>query len=224
MATAFLVAGLALALALLLAVIAIHRKLDAIPARIWSIARRERDQDESKALTVLTEAAAVKVAALTLSLRTYEEQIAADLRAQVAAAQTRARVIEHRSSDAAIALSAASELVSELAAIVAELSVQRPLPPAPLNAPQGNHARQQVDPSRARRQADEDHAEARPTVEMTPRPAAAHEDDEPEDELTTVTTKPLAGTPSATNGLRLVEPRRAIPPPPKSHTRREGPR
>lgn len=61
----------------------------------------------------------------------------------------------------------------------------------------------------------------RATVEM-PRPAAARtppaldvDEGEPEEELTQVASRPIAGTPSAPNGLRLPS-RAAIPPPPAS--------
>jgi hypothetical protein len=108
--TLCLCGGLALTLAL---VVAVHHKVDALPPRIWSIAKQERAQDAGAAVTALQEATAARVGPIVVSIRAYEEQIAATFRAQVADAQMRARIAERQSSEAGVALRAASELVRE---------------------------------------------------------------------------------------------------------------
>jgi hypothetical protein len=117
--TVVLCVGLALALALL---VAAHRRLDGLPLRIWSIAKRERDEREGAAVTALQEATAARVGPIVSSLRSYHEQIAATLRVQVADAEMRARVAERRSSEAGVALRAASELVREARALRDDLA------------------------------------------------------------------------------------------------------
>jgi hypothetical protein len=135
--TLCLCAGLAVTLAL---VFALHRRLDGLPLRIWSIAKKERAQDEGAAVTALQEATAARVGPIVSSLRTYHEQLAASSRAQVADAEMRARVAERRSSDAGVALDAASALVRELRALRdAELARVAPVkaPPVRVEAAQG---------------------------------------------------------------------------------------
>jgi hypothetical protein len=117
--TVVLCVGLALALALL---VAVHRRLDGLPLRIWSIAKKERAQDESAAVTALQEATAARVGPIVTSIRAHEEQIAAIFRTQVAEAQMRARIAERQSSDAGVALRAASELVREARALRDDLA------------------------------------------------------------------------------------------------------
>jgi hypothetical protein len=114
-----LCAGFALTLALGFAV---HRRLDGLPLRIWSIAKKERAQDEGAAVTALQEATAAKVGPIVTSLKAYHEQIAAGFRAQVADAQMRARIAERQSSEAGVALRTASELVREARALREELA------------------------------------------------------------------------------------------------------
>jgi hypothetical protein len=111
-------AGLVLALALL---IAIHGKLAELPLRIRRQVERDRAADEARALTTLQEAAAARVGTIVLSLRQCHEALEAYLRSDIAQSETRARVCERRSSDAGVALGAASALVSELRGILDDL-------------------------------------------------------------------------------------------------------
>jgi hypothetical protein len=93
---------------------ALYVRLDGLPLRLWSLAKKERSEDDEAALTLLQERAAAKAGAIVESLRDYDEQVAASFRAQVAEAQVRARIAERQSSEAGVALSAASALVREL--------------------------------------------------------------------------------------------------------------
>jgi hypothetical protein len=192
MATALIGAGIALALLLLLD---LRRRLDALPARIYGIAKQERDRDERHATTALTEATAAKVISITAALRVYEEELAATSRLQAADAEKRARMSERRLSDAGTALEAAAVLVRELRGVLDGL---RAAPPAVASEP---------DP------------DTRATVEMI-RPATSvppprdGEDDEPE-ELTTVTTRAPETTPMvdrAVESRARVSPRAVAPP------------
>jgi len=178
MATVFIGAGLALAVALL---VAIHRKLD--------IDRRERPRDDATALAALRRAATVEVATITAALRAYEEHVAEQYQQMVAASETRARVAEQRSSDAGVALSAASDLVRELRAALDGLAVH---PVVDIGPPAAAGAAFAADPDDARR-----------TVPMGAR-AASDDHDEPEEELTAVTHRPIAGTAGTVRGLRLT--------------------
>jgi hypothetical protein len=178
MATALIGAGIALALLLL---IDLRRKLDAIPQRIYGIAKQERDRDERHATTALTEATAAKVISITAGLRVYEEELAATSRLQMADAEKRARMAERRLADAGTALEAAAALVRELRAVLDGL---RAAPPAVASEP---------DP------------DTRATVEMLP-PATSvspgdSEDEEPE-ELTTVTMRAPETTPMLDRAVR----------------------
>ena len=169
-------AGLALALALL---IAIHHKLDGLPPRLWAIAKRERAADEARALTALTEATAARVGTITLGLRHHEEHLAASVRAQIAEAETRARVVERRSSDAGVALHAATDLVRALRSLCEEMEA--------LIACGHDAARARAAPALRDPPLDE-----RPTMELSPR-APAEEGEEPAEELTTVADRPAIG-------------------------------
>jgi hypothetical protein len=111
MITVLLSAGLALALALL---IAIHRRLSGLPLAVWALARREREANATKALDAMKEEVAARAGLAVVAIRRYEEQIGATFRAQVAEAETRARMAERRAADAATALEAAAVLVREL--------------------------------------------------------------------------------------------------------------
>ena len=93
---------------------ALYVRFDGLPLRIWSMARRERTEGDGPALTLLQEGTAAKVGAIVKSLRDHEEHVAASFRAQVADAEVRARVAERQSSEAGVALSAATGLVREL--------------------------------------------------------------------------------------------------------------
>jgi hypothetical protein len=97
---------------------ALYRRLDGLPERIFALARRQRAADQARALTVLQEMAAARVGPLVQGLRVYHEQLDADLRGRIAAAELRARVTERSSSEAGVALSAASTLVRELRALL----------------------------------------------------------------------------------------------------------
>jgi hypothetical protein len=96
---------------------------------IWNMARKERTEGDSHALTLLEERAAVKVGTIVESLREHEEHVAEGYRAQVADAQMRARIAERQSSDAGVALSAASVLVRALRGLLE--STRAPSPAAP---------------------------------------------------------------------------------------------
>ncbi len=112
---------------------ALYVRLDGLPLRIWSMAKRERTDGESAALTLLQERTAAKVGAIVKSLREYEEHVAASFRAQVAEAQVRARVVERQSSEAGVALSAASALVRDLRALRDDERAPPSAPPSPRN-------------------------------------------------------------------------------------------
>src|SRR5262249_6071283 len=103
MVTVLLAAGLVLALVLL---VALHFRLDRMPNAVWSLARRERVEEALKALDATKEAVAAKVGTSVIAIRQYEENIAASFRAQVAEAETRARVGERRLTDTGAALQA----------------------------------------------------------------------------------------------------------------------
>jgi hypothetical protein len=97
---------------------ALWNKLAGLPAAIQAEVRRERREGEARALTVLQEAAAARVGSITLALRSLEEQESARHRAELGAAETRARVAERRVSEVLPALGAASDLVRELRALL----------------------------------------------------------------------------------------------------------
>jgi hypothetical protein len=130
--TVVLYAGLALTLAL---IVTVHWRLDGLPLRIWSIAKKERDEGQGAAVTALQEATAARVGPIVNSIRSYHEQIAATLRVQVADAEMRARVAERRSSEAGVALRAASELVREARALRDDLARLLPAGVVPGGAP-----------------------------------------------------------------------------------------
>jgi hypothetical protein len=210
------VGSAAIVLGLLLYVgtlVLIRSWIAATPVRLWAIAKQDRERDERRDLDALQEATAAKVGAITRALREYEEQIAADFRAQVAAAETRARTAETRAriaereaSDATSVLTIASELLrdvraahqglGELPALVAELRAKATAPAAPA-APEGDEETRKT-------------VEMRPPASCTPAPAAAAEGDEPEEEMTQVAPRPAA-LPASSSGLR-ISPRAAVPP------------
>lgn len=100
-----LYAGLALALALL---VWLHRKLDRLPPAIWSVAKKERGASETKALDLMKETVAQKAGQALIAIMTYHERVVAGLHDQIASTETRARVGERRASEAAAALSTAT--------------------------------------------------------------------------------------------------------------------
>jgi hypothetical protein len=195
----------------------IRNWINATPARLWAIAKQERERDERKELDALQEATAAKVGAITRALREHGEQITADLRAQMAAAETRARMAETRvrvaereASNATSMLAIASELLrdvrsthqglGELPALIAELRALAKTGPATLPAPppEGDDETRKT-------------VEMRPPASCTP-PGSAEGEDEPEEELTQVASRPAAlPVPASSSGLRISP--RAAPPP-----------
>ena len=111
MDTFFMAAGLAVALALL---VGLHYRLGELPINVWAQVKRDRDTPTPKALDAMKEAVAIKAGAAVLAIQRHEENLAATFRAQVAEAETRARMSERRAADTVTALQAAAELVREL--------------------------------------------------------------------------------------------------------------
>jgi hypothetical protein len=172
-------------------IIAIHRWIDAIPARLVARIERERTHGEQRAMDTLRAAAGERVAKLVTSLRDYEEQTAAAARARFAAEGARTRLAEGRAQaadrdmgEAVTALAAASALVAQLREILDRLPPA--LPAAPAEDP--------ADPQERR------------TIELK-RPTPKVDDDEPDEEPTKITPR------SAQSGLWLAA-RPAVPPSP----------
>jgi hypothetical protein len=171
-------------------VLAVHRWISAIPARVALLLRAEREVGQKEALDALQAAAGARVAQVVSALCQHEEQAAAVHRARETAADNRARVAEGRADAAArreggavTALEAASALVTQLRTILDA-------------APRSKPADEPADP------------QARRTVEMkrTALPqAAAGDDDEPEEEKTQVAKRPALEQPTS-SGLRLAKP------------------
>jgi hypothetical protein len=84
----------------------------------------------------LQEAAASRIGGLVIAIRTYHDQLAALVRAQVADAEVRARVSERQSSEAGVALSRTYIRLSEAAARVEAKRTSPTSPPGawPLDA------------------------------------------------------------------------------------------
>lgn len=112
---------IAIVLLLLLARLSFH--IDKIPGRLFALVKQERAREDSRAQSALLEAAALKVGPLVAGIRTYHEQLAASLHAQLAEAETRARVAERRALDASTYLGAASTLVGDLRGLRDEMLV-----------------------------------------------------------------------------------------------------
>jgi hypothetical protein len=102
---------------LVVSVVVLSFRIDRIPRRLQVLFHDERSRGENLARAVLTEAAAQKIGPLLAGMRSAHDQTVASLRAQLAEAETRARVSERRASDAVIYLEAASTLVSALRAL-----------------------------------------------------------------------------------------------------------
>ena len=196
MATGILCAGLVLALVLL------YRKTASLPSVFRAVAKSLREQDDSRAVDAMKEAVAVRAGQAVIAIQTYQEQMATSLRAQIAEAETRARVGERRAADTATALEAASTLVRELRAAIdaaarlcRALEARRPSrPPLPTTRP----------PSAP---APDDEIE-RQTTEMPSPPALPRAGDEAgfgDDEQTRVADRPA--------GAALVRRARLIPVP-----------
>jgi hypothetical protein len=178
MVTFLLVAGLALALVLL---VALHYRLGDLPFHVWSLARREREADAPKALDLMKEAVAAKAGVAVLSIQRHEEGLAAGYRAQVAEVEMRARVGERRAADTATALAAATTLVRELRQALDRLP-QGTMPEAQ------DTARKPATPEAASREHLSPHG-GPPLVS-----AAPHEEERlSEDELTRVADRPRSG-------------------------------
>jgi hypothetical protein len=100
---------------------ALHYRFRGLPLAVWKVAQRDRAGDEQRALDVLQSAAASRIGGLIIGIRTYHEQLAGLVRAQLAEAEVRARVSERRSSEAGVALDAASTLVRDLRTLAEDL-------------------------------------------------------------------------------------------------------
>jgi hypothetical protein len=100
---------------------AFYLRLRGLPLDVWKVAQRDRAGDEKRALDVLQEAAASRIGGLVIAIKTYHDQLACLVRAQLAEAEVRARVSERRSSEASIALDAASVLVRDLRTLAEDL-------------------------------------------------------------------------------------------------------
>jgi hypothetical protein len=114
---------------------ALARKLDGLPAGIWNVARKERTADEGRAMTVLQEAASAKAGPLLIGIRSFHDQLYADLRAQLADAKVQTRIAERRSIEAGVAFSAASVLVRELRETLDAAKEVRTMPLLPPTLP-----------------------------------------------------------------------------------------
>jgi hypothetical protein len=97
---------------------ALYLRVDGLPLRVWSMAKKERAEGDARSVTALQEAAAGKVGAIVNALRAYQEEVAKAYRAQIGEADLRTRICERRSSEAGVALSAATVLVRELRGIL----------------------------------------------------------------------------------------------------------
>jgi hypothetical protein len=155
-------------------IFAIHRWIDAIPARLVAHVERERAHGEQRALDTLRVAAGERVAKLVLSLRDYEEQTAAAVRARAAAESARTRLAEGRAQaadrdmgEAVTALTAASALVAQLREILDRLPPV--LPAAPAEDPADPQERRTIELKRPPLEPDDDEPEEEPT-KITPRP------------------------------------------------------
>ncbi len=103
-------------LGLSMAFVALQRRLSALPHAVLALVRKERAHDGGRLLDVMKEAVAARSGQAVIAIQTCQEQIAQSLRAQIAEAETRARIAERRALDTATALEAATTLVRELRA------------------------------------------------------------------------------------------------------------
>jgi hypothetical protein len=183
---------------------ALYAKLDGLPLRIWSMAKKERTDGEGAALTLSQERTAAKVGAIVKSLREYEEHVAASFRAQVAEAQVRARIAERQSSEAGVALSAASALVRDLRGLV---DSERGLHRSTLRSLSASGDDAPITPPSTRAGDDGRRTSSRPPppVQCLGGEVASPERLSGEDELTCVSPRRLAGVPENA-GPRLVPP------------------
>lgn len=93
------------------------RRIESLPRRLLDRLEALRTQKDAQAQALAMEAAARKVGPLIAGIRSYHDQMAASLRAQLADAELRARLRERRDEDGVAYLSAASKLVGELRAL-----------------------------------------------------------------------------------------------------------
>jgi hypothetical protein len=191
-------AAILLGLALYAAtIIAVHRWIADLPARVALLIERERRRGEQRAFDTLRAAAGERVAALVSSLRDFEEQTRAAVRARAAAESARVRLAEGRAEAAmrredgvVTALEAASALVAQLRAALDHAG-----PPAAdtLGDPRDPAERKTV--------------EVRLVDGVLPN-LGGDDCPEEEEEQTKVAARPRAPG----SGLRLVPARPAIPP------------
>jgi hypothetical protein len=76
--------------------------------------QKERTRTERQALDAMAEAVAAKSGQAVIALTTYQEQMTENLRAQVAEAETRARVAERRVAETGRGLGALAEIARKL--------------------------------------------------------------------------------------------------------------
>ena len=204
-----------------LLLIGLHRRIGGMPSRLWAIARdeiaRARGADDARADEVLREVVGEKAERLLSGVRAYHDKIAADLRAQLAAAEVRARAAERAATDMTTALETATTLVRELRGMLDDQRAPRPALRKRAAAVDPDGPDDLANLANLPELPDDD--DARATIDIG-LPRLAADDDEPEEEMTQVAKRPLAGTTGAPNGLRLASLRKAIPPPPSSSRQR----
>lgn len=95
------------------------RLVSRLPSTVRAAAREERRLSQEE----IREAVASKAGQAVIAIATYQEGLYAALRAEAAAAETRARVTERRAADTQIALDAAAGLLIEVRALLADLAL-----------------------------------------------------------------------------------------------------
>jgi hypothetical protein len=101
-----------------------------LPSTVCRFVRAEVEADRDR----MKEAVAAKVVQATVAIATYQEQLAADVRAKVAGAEVRARGAEARGAETAKALATATALldkVRDLAELLAAVALDRATQPTP---------------------------------------------------------------------------------------------
>ena len=182
----------------LLFVLGLHGKFAQGPESVRKLAQEEIEKAEAQgeiARRALREEIAGEASTILDGIKLLHEQTGEQLRSEIRASEARARAAEKATADVTTALDAATRLVRELRDVLDERRAGEPLKvPPPEPAPP--------------------ESDARATVEMAnPKAPPEAMDDEPEEELTQVAKRPLAGTRAAANGLRIAAARAAIPPP-----------
>ena len=89
------------ALGLLLVLGLMSWRIALLPRRLLTLIKNERAGDDAQTQALLLEAAAVKIGPLLVGIRTFHEQAAASLRAQLIEAEARARFAEQPRADVA---------------------------------------------------------------------------------------------------------------------------